>query len=143
MRPLVPADVPEVGRVLLAAYRGTVDDEGETEDDAIGEIERTTEGQYGPFLPAASFVVEDDDRIAGASLVSLVEDRPCLLYVVVHPDVQRRGLGGALISASGNALMVAGHRELDLFVTEANEPAVALYRKLGFEQVERMNEPPP
>jgi ribosomal protein S18 acetylase RimI-like enzyme len=28
-------------------------------------------------------------------------------------------------------------------VTDANEPAVALYRKLGFEQVERFTEPPP
>ena len=128
--------------MLLAAYRGTVDDEGETESDAIGEVERTLEGYYGPFLPEASFVGENGGQIVGACLVSLFEDRPCLLYVVVHPDVQRRGLGGALITASGNALVVAEHRELDLFVTEANEPAVTLYRKLGFEQVERLSAPP-
>jgi len=42
----------------------------------------------------------------------------------------------------GNALLAAGHTELDLLVTEANEPAVALYRHLGFEQVERLTDPP-
>jgi ribosomal protein S18 acetylase RimI-like enzyme len=36
----------------------------------------------------------------------------------------------------GNALVAAGHAEMDLFVTEANEPATALYRKLGFRQVD-------
>jgi ribosomal protein S18 acetylase RimI-like enzyme len=139
----VPADAAEVGRVMLASYRGTVDDEGETQSAAIGEVERTVKGYHGPFRPEASFVGEGGGRIVGASLVSLFEERPCLLYVVVHPDVQRRGLGGALITASGNALVVAGHRELDLFVTEANEPAVALYRRLGFGQVERLSAPPP
>jgi len=100
--------VSEVGRVLLAAYRNTVDDEGEDESDAIGEVEQTVEGQYGPFLPEASFVAEDGGPIVGG----------------------------------GNALLAAGHTELDLLVTEANEPAVALYRHLGFEQVERLTDPP-
>jgi ribosomal protein S18 acetylase RimI-like enzyme len=30
---------------------------------------------------------------------------------------------------------------VDLFVTEANEPAVSLYRKLGFEVVDRITGP--
>lgn len=56
---------PEIGRVLLAAYRGTVDDEGETEDVAIGEVERTVEDQYGPFVQEASFLAEEGGRIVG------------------------------------------------------------------------------
>jgi ribosomal protein S18 acetylase RimI-like enzyme len=47
-----------------------------------------------------------------------------------------------LLAAGGNALIGTGHSELDLIVTEAIEPAVALYRKLGFEPVERLTEPP-
>jgi ribosomal protein S18 acetylase RimI-like enzyme len=141
-RTLEPSDVAALGALLLAAYRGTVDDEGETESDAIGEVERTMEGEYGPFLPDSSFAVEDCGRIVGASMVSLSESRPLLAYVVVHPDMKRRGIGSLLVAATGNALLAAGHSELELFVTEANEPAVSLYRKLGFRLVDRLTEPP-
>jgi hypothetical protein len=44
--------------------------------------------------------------------------------------VKRRGIGSFLITASDNALLAPGYRELDLF-TETNEPAVTLYNKLG------------
>lgn len=87
-------------------------------------------------------MAEDRGRIVGASLVTLFESRPFLAHVVVHPDTQRRGVGASLIAASGNGLLSGDHAELDLLVTEANEPAIALYRTLGFEQVERLTEPP-
>jgi hypothetical protein len=45
--------------------------------------------------------------------------------------MKRRGIGSFLITASDNALLAAGYRELDLFVTETNEAAVTLYNKLG------------
>jgi ribosomal protein S18 acetylase RimI-like enzyme len=138
LRTIQPADVAALGALLLAAYRGTVDDEGETETDAIGEVQRTMEGEYGSFLPECSFVVEDGHRIVGASMATLVESDPFLAYVVVHPDRQRRGIGGLLVASTGNALLAAGHTEVGLVVTESNEPAVRLYRRLGFEQIERI-----
>ena len=78
--------MPEIGHVLLAAYRGTVDDEGEDVPGAIGEVERTMDGDYGPFLPEASFVVTNGGRVVGASLVTMLESRPFIAHVVVHPD---------------------------------------------------------
>ena len=134
-------DVPDVGALMLAAYRGTEDDEGETESDAVAEVERTIEGEYGPFLKDCSFVVEDDGRIVGASMVNLFDGQPFLTYVVVHPEMQGRGIGTSLIAATGEALRSAGHARMDLFVTESNEPAVNLYEKLGFEVVDRITEP--
>ena len=135
-------DVRALGALMLAAYRGTVDDEGESEADAVAEVERTIEGGYGPPLDDASFVVEDGGRIGGASMITLFESDPFLTYLVVDPEVQRRGIGTFLVGVSGNALLLAGYATLDLFVTEANEPAVNLYRKLGFEVVDRVTEPP-
>ena len=70
------------------------------------------------------------------------ESDPFLTYLVVDPEMKRRGIGTFLVAASGNALLSAGYPTLDLFVTEANEPAVNLYRKLGFEVVDRVTEPP-
>jgi ribosomal protein S18 acetylase RimI-like enzyme len=134
------SDVPALGDLMLAAYRGTVDDEDETLEDAVGEVEGILDGTYGPFAADASFVVEADDGLVGASLVAIWEweSRPLLLYLVVRPDAKRRGIGTALMLESANALATAGHHALDLFVTEANEPAINLYRKLGFEVVDRL-----
>ena len=134
------SDAAALGELMLAAYRGTVDDEGETLEDAVSEVEGVLDGSYGPFSADASFVVEGDHRLVGASLVAIWdwESRPLLLYLVVRPDAQHRGIGTSLLLQTGNALAAGGHPELDLFVTEANEPAVGLYRKLGFEVVERL-----
>lgn len=140
-RPVERSDAAALGELMLAAYRGTVDDEGETLEDAVGEVEQVLAGSYGPFASDASFVVEGHDGLVGASLVAISEPRPLLLYLVVRPDAKRRGIGTALLLQSGNALLAAGHAELDLFVTEANEPAVALYRKLGFRVIERLDAP--
>ena len=67
-RPIERSDVPAVGALMLAAYRGTVDDEGKTEADAVAEVERTMDGEYGRYLSDCSFVVEDAGRPVGASL---------------------------------------------------------------------------
>ena len=133
------SDATALAELMLAAYRGTVDDEGETLEDAVAEVEQVLDGSYGPFASDASFVAERDDGLVGASLVAIAEPRPLLLYLIVRPDAKRRGIGTALLVQTGNALAAAGHRELDLFVTEPNEPAVTLYRKFGFEVIERLD----
>jgi ribosomal protein S18 acetylase RimI-like enzyme len=140
-RPIDRSDVPALGALMLAAYRGTVDDEGETEADAVAEVERTIGGGYGPLLRDGSFVVEESDRIVGASMTTLFESDPFLIYLVVDPEMQRRGIGTFLVAASGNALLSAGYARVDLFVTESNEPAVNLYRRLGFRVVDRVTKP--
>jgi ribosomal protein S18 acetylase RimI-like enzyme len=140
-RPIGTDDAPALGTLMLAAYRGTVDDEGESEADAIAEVKRTLAGEYGPLLPDCSFVVDDRGRIVGASMVTLFQSDPFLTFLVVHPDMKRRGIGTSLFTASGNALLAAGYSEVDLFVTEGNVPAVNLYRKLGFQVVDRIADP--
>jgi ribosomal protein S18 acetylase RimI-like enzyme len=55
--------------------------------------------------------------------------------------MKRRGLGTFLTTTSANALVTAGYSQLGLFVTEENEPAVTLYRKLGFRVVDRLTSP--
>jgi ribosomal protein S18 acetylase RimI-like enzyme len=135
------SDTSALGTLMLAAYRGTVDDEGETLQDAVAEVENVLGGSYGPFASDASLVTEDGDGLVGASLVAIADSRPLLLYLVVRPDAKGRGVGTSLVVGTGNALREAGHAELDLFVTQANEPAVNLYRKLGFRLVDRIEVP--
>jgi ribosomal protein S18 acetylase RimI-like enzyme len=136
------SDVPALGPLMLAAYRDTVDYEGEDEEDAVAEVERTLGGEYGPMIDDCSFVASHEGRVVAASLVVLSEDRPLLAHLMVEPEMKRRGIGTFLLHASGNALLRAGSTELDLYVTEENDPAVNLYRKVGFEVIEKLTEPP-
>jgi ribosomal protein S18 acetylase RimI-like enzyme len=136
------SDVPALGPLMLAAYRDTVDFEGENEEDAVAEVERTLAGEYGPMIADCSFVASHEGRVVAASLVVLAQDRPLLAHLMVQPEMSRKGIGTLLLHASGNALLRAGSTELDLYVTEGNDPAVNLYRKVGFEVIARLTEPP-
>jgi ribosomal protein S18 acetylase RimI-like enzyme len=136
------SDVLALGSLMLAAYRDTVDFEGENEEDAVAEVERTLGGEYGPMIADCCFVASHEGRVVAASLVVLSQDRPLLAQLMVEPEMSRKGIGTLLLHASGNALLRAGYTELDLYVTEENDPAVNLYRKVGFEVIARLTEPP-
>jgi ribosomal protein S18 acetylase RimI-like enzyme len=136
VREVALEDADALGRLFLEAYRGTVDDEGETLDGSVAEVRDTLAGKYGAFLGSCSFVIEDRSAPVCATLVTLWEGRPLLAYMVTHPDQQRRGMGTFLIKRSVNTLQAQGYEELELFVTRANQSAIRIYERLGFRDVE-------
>lgn len=131
-RPIEHADIPALATLMFDAYRGTIDDEGGTGDDARAEVERTFDGTYGDLLHGCSFVVEDDGCMLAATLVTHWQDAPLLAFVLTHPDAKGQGLATYLIRRSINGLLSQGYDELYLFVTEGNAPAQHIYGRLGF-----------
>lgn len=132
VRPFRPRDEPELGPLMLRAYRGTVDDEGETKEDAAAEVRKTLAGEYGEFMPACSMVAERGSRIVSATLVTRLVGQPFVAFTFTDPASRGQGLASACIRAAMAQLRLLGERELGLMVTLANAPAVSLYTRLGF-----------
>jgi ribosomal protein S18 acetylase RimI-like enzyme len=132
VRPVRDGDADALAALMLEAYRGTIDDEGETLEGARTEVRRTFAGDYGDFLPRFSLVAHDDDRLVGAALITLWESVPFVAFTMTQPDTKDRGLATALTGRSLASLREAGYSEVRLTVTEGNEPALRVYEKLGF-----------
>ncbi|MEX0591988.1 MAG: N-acetylglutaminylglutamine synthetase [Nitriliruptoraceae bacterium] len=63
------------------------------------------------------------------------EDGSSLWCLAVDPQASRPGIGSALVKALATRLRERGRAYLDLSVVHDNQPAIALYEKLGFERV--------
>lgn len=136
-RTVAPSDKEALATLMLDAYQGTVDYEGESLDDALREIGHTLTGSYGRFLSDCSCVLDGDEGIRSACLVTLLnegkpEETPLLAFAMTRKRDQRRGLAAALILRSAAALIEKGYARLALVVAADNLPARRLYEKLGF-----------
>ena len=80
-------------------------------------------------------VAVEEDRVTGYNGSQSVLGESDMMNVAVHPDFRRQGIGQMLVTALGDELKKAGNRCLTLEVRASNAPAIAMYQKLGFEQV--------
>lgn len=131
-RPPSPADAAALAGLMLDAYRGTIDDGGETADDAAAEIARLWAGAYGPFDAPASEIILRDGAPASATLITAYEGAPLVAFSMTRPAWQRRGLARAGLLRSLARLRDRGLPRARLAVTDGNTPAQALYAALGF-----------
>lgn len=125
-------DIPALGELMLNAYRGTIDYEGEDLPECLSEIEKTFRGEYGPFVAECSQVYEQAGTLLACVLVTRWENRPFIAFTMTERAAMRRGLARKCMVCAMSALQQAGECELRLVVTLANEPAVNLYKSLGF-----------
>jgi ribosomal-protein-alanine N-acetyltransferase len=71
----------------------------------------------------------------GVIALQTVGDVADLHRLVVSPRHRRQGIGAALVGAGLEAVRHAGARSVMLEVAWDNDPAIALYQRLGFEQL--------
>ena len=82
-------------------------------------------------------VAETDGQVVGYIGSQTVMDETDMMNVAVHPDFRRMGIAEVLICTLVDALKDKGSRCLTLEVRASNDPAIALYEKLGFGQIGR------
>ena len=80
-------------------------------------------------------VAMDGERLAGYVGSQSVLGESDMMNVAVHPDYRRKGIAEALCNVLIEALKKKENHCLTLEVRASNEPAKALYEKLGFVQV--------
>jgi len=139
IRPWSDQEYQSAAALITAAYRGHVDSE-------INDQYRTLTGSLrflnnivrfpgcGTFDAQASFSVFQRRTLVGLILCSLVRpDVGHITQVCVLPEHRSAGLGEAMLAASTRNLRGRGMRFISLTVTEANDRAIALYKRIGFE----------
>ncbi len=127
--------------LITAAYRGHVDSE-------INDQYRTLTGSLrflnnivrfpgcGTFDSRASFVVLDRRTRTLIGLILCSQVRPDVGHVTqvcVLPEYRSAGLGEAMLAASTANLRARGFHFISLTVTEANDRAISLYKRIGFD----------
>ncbi len=80
-------------------------------------------------------VAVEDGEVVGYIGSQSVLGESDMMNVAVHPDHRRRGIAEMLVNALSHDLKERANVCLTLEVRVSNAPAIALYEKLGFQQV--------
>ena len=80
-------------------------------------------------------VAVEDGEVVGYIGSQSVLGESDMMNVAVHPDHRRRGIAEELVNALSHDLKERNNVCLTLEVRVSNAPAIALYEKLGFQQV--------
>lgn len=131
-RPPTAADAEALAVLFIDAYRGTIDDEGETLDDARAVVRQLFDGGFGTMWWPVSEVVERPHGLAAATLVTRWEGQPFVAFSITAPAWQRQGLARVGLQRAMYRLAQGGEAVLRLVVTAGNTPAERLYAQLGF-----------
>jgi len=141
IRPWSEQEYQPAAAVITAAYRGHVDSD-------INDQYRTLSGSLrflnnivrfpgcGSFDPQGSFVVSDRRSRSLVGLILCSQIRPDvghITQVCVLPEYRSAGLGVVLLAATTRSLRQRRFQAISLTVTEANDRAIALYKRIGFE----------
>ena len=128
VRSVTVEDWPELADLMLDAYTGTIDYDGEDLDDAMAEVGSFLDGD--PWL-THSRVAQVDEGIASAVLVSGMDGEPFIGYVMTRAAHKQRGLGRLLVSSAMSSLAGAGHTRVAFYITAGNIASERLFMGLG------------
>jgi len=122
---------------------GKVEKLGAADLDDLVVLERTcfdyhwTREQFLMGLEQGVYVIlgiRSHRQLVGYVAFSIIEDEMEILNLAIHPHFRKQKLGTALMEAMLCNCRRRGVKKSFLDVKESNVPAIALYRKYGYEQ---------
>ncbi|MFA6266280.1 MAG: N-acetyltransferase family protein [Pseudolabrys sp.] len=135
IRPTTPADIPAITRIYEHAVRtgtATFELEPPTEAEMLRRYEKLRAGPF-PYI-----VAEIDGAVAGYAYAGPFRERPAYRFTVedsiyIAPDMQKRGIGKALLAQLIAEAETAGFRQMMAVIGDsAQDGSIALHRACGF-----------
>lgn len=137
IRTVQPTDASSLAELMIDAYRGTIDYDGETYDDALGEVKAFMAGERGgpPWLDV-SYLATVDSHVVGACLTSEWRARqlPIIAYAMTSADWNNHGIGRHLLYQVLIDLKEKGYPEVRAVITDGNTSSENLFLKIGFQK---------
>lgn len=128
LRPLAPDDREALSHLMLDAYIGTIDYEGET---IVEAREAVDDWLADSPLLAHSFGATIDGRLVSAVLLMTVDDAPFIAIVMTASDHKDSGLASAVVASAIESLRTAHRDTVTLYITEGNAPSERLFASFG------------
>jgi len=114
--------------LMLDAYRGTIDDEGEDTADALAAVDY----YLAEMQQQHSFVVTESDRVVAMAFVTVVNGVYYVDPIVVASDRKRTGLGRQAVRMLLNSRATQRITEVGATITDGNIACENLFVGLGF-----------
>ena len=134
IRAPAPDDADGLAQLMLDAYLGTIDYDGENLEDARTEIDEYFSSD--PMLDCSQ-VVEIDGELAAATLVSIWEEgAPLVAYVMTRSVRKGQGLARVVLVSALDCLARTAKRQVHAFITEGNTASERLFASLGAVRVD-------
>lgn len=137
VRPAARTDLGPLADLHRAAYHERFDrylflEDPDEVEDARRAVTEILDGRWGEFEPAGSWILDRDGHAVGAVLSVRSPAGTLIADVAVAPEHQGVGVGRKLLAHTVRSLCRTGGGKVFLNVTEGNERALRLYRRLGF-----------
>jgi GNAT superfamily N-acetyltransferase len=124
-------DRQQAAALLLDAYRGTIDDEGETDADALDAIDH----YFEQILWKHSYVLVDGNVLQAMAFVVELDGQHYIDPVCTRATAKGTGLGTAMVVECLHSLAASGIRVVGATITDGNVPSERLFTRLGFQRV--------
>jgi mycothiol synthase len=127
--------VPEQDLVPLSRMLTEIESIDRDGEDTSEEYLRASLAWPNYHPDHAVWVVESEGKLAGYGVALEQPSQRCTIYVVVHPEYRRKGLGSQLLKLTLNRASQVGTKNILVYANERNQASNLFLNHHGFQQV--------